>query len=185
MGTEKFCVSDIFFFFFFGCTPFPLCQFSSLFSLTCLLPFQSDIPFRWSLNQLFFTPACHCGNVTYHGKKQTIFISQLIFTQKVYFWSKTGQMNITIEFSIFDLVCHQVCPKRVFRSKKENLSITLEFCIFEFTYVPNFTLNRQFPFLQQICPKGVFPVRSRTNEYYYIIKHIRLTLATNFNLKQF
>ena len=51
------------------------------------------------LNQLLHP--FHFVNVTHHGKKQTILI---FWTQKIYFKCKTGQMNITIEFSIFELI---------------------------------------------------------------------------------
>ena len=61
------------------------------------------------------------------------------FAQKVYSRSKTGQMNITIVFNISELVD-----------------------------VTSFILNRQFWFWNQICPKRVFSVQSRTNEHHRI-----------------
>ena len=46
--------------------------------------------------------------------------------------------------------------KGYFWSKTEN--ITTEFCIFELVWVPNFSLDHNFHFLGQICPKRVLPV---------------------------
>ena len=48
-----------------------------------------------------------------------------------------------------------------FRSKLENVSMTIEFSIFEIVYIPNFSLKRQFWFLDQICPKKIFLVQNK------------------------
>ena len=41
-----------------------------------------------------------------------------------------------------------------------------------------------FDFLDQICPKILFPLRSRTNEHYHRIQHIRIGPGTEFCLNQ-
>ena len=43
-----------------------------------------------------------------------------------------------------------------FKSKTEKVNITTEFSIFELVYVLNFCLNWQFDLLDQICPERGF-----------------------------
>ena len=50
--------------------------------------------------------------------------------------------------------------ERYFRSKTEKVNMIFEFCIFELLKVPNFSLNWQFHFLDQICPKSVFLLKN-------------------------
>ena len=56
-----------------------------------------------NLIKLFFDTRCISQTLHTMVKKTTILIFWTKFAQKVYFWSKTGEMNITIEFSIFEL----------------------------------------------------------------------------------
>ena len=91
----------------------------------------------------------------------TIFQLELIilifwtkFAQNEYFWSKTEKLNITIEFYIFELV-----------------------------WVPNFTLNNQSWNLDQIYPKRVFSLEKEKSEHQRWVLHIRISLATKFQLK--
>ena len=76
------------------------------------------------------------------------------FTGKGYFLFKVGQANITIKFSLFELV-----------------------------YILKFILNN-FDFSDQICSKRVFPVQSSTNKHYHRIQHIEIRVGTNFHRKQ-
>ena len=73
-----------------------------------------------TLYQLFLYPF-HFANVKHFGKKWTILIFRNKFAPKKSLASKTGQMNITIEFSIFELVyalsssfgfLHHICLER-------------------------------------------------------------------------
>ena len=51
----------------------------------------------------------------------------------------------------------QVCPKAkgYFPSKTEKVKIAIEFSMFELVYMPSFTLNRQFWFIEPNLPKKV------------------------------
>ena len=40
-----------------------------------------------------------------------------------------------------------------------------------------------FDFLDQICPKRVFPVKNRKSEHHQWISHIRISVGTRFQLK--
>ena len=64
------------------------------------------------------------------------------------------------------------------------MNIIIEFCKFELVLVPNFTLNWQFWFSDQICPKRVIPVEKGKSEHYFWILHIRIRLGTKFQPKQ-
>ena len=89
------------------------------------------------------------------------------FALKGYFPFKTEEVNIAIEFFIFELVYvpnfslnWQFCvfgpdfPKKgYFQSKVEELNITIEFSIFELVLGPNFSLNWQFWFFGPHLPK--------------------------------
>ena len=50
-------------------------------------------------------------------------------------------------------------------------------------YIPNFSLNQQFWFLDQICPKRVFPVKNTENVHHHRMLHIYISLGTKFQLK--
>ena len=47
------------------------------------------------------------------------------------------------------------------RSKTKKVNITIEFYIFEIVMVPNFSLNDNFEFLDQINPKKAFLIYKR------------------------
>ena len=87
--------------------------------------------------------------------KQKIFSFWIKFAQKGYFWSKTEEMNVIIEFYIFEL-----------------------------DQVSNFNLSWQFWFfLDQICPKTVFPVVNRKSEHYHWILRTWISLNIKFQVK--
>ena len=82
---------------------------------------------------------------------------------------QTGQMNSCIELSIFELI---LAPTFVFS----------QFCLLGTVpnLVPNFILNN-FTFLNKDCPKSVFPIKNKTNEYYHQIQLFQIS----FNLLTF
>ena len=41
-----------------------------------------------------------------------------------------------------------------------------------------------FDFFDQICPKMVFPLKSRTNKHYHRIQNIPISLSTDFHFTQ-
>ena len=43
--------------------------------------------------------------------------------------------------------------------------------------------TNNFEFLDQVCPKKVFPVKNRESEYHHWILHFRINLSTKFQLK--
>ena len=96
------------------------------------------------------------GNKKFH-LKQIILSIWTKFAQKGYLWSRTGQMNITTEFSILELV-----------------------------QVPAFILSRPFEiFWTKFVQKGCFPSKAgqiKTN--YHRIQHIWISLDAKFHLKQ-
>ena len=53
-----------------------------------------------------------------------------------------------------------------------------KFCPFEVDVVPNFRLNLQFCFLDQIAPKMLFPAENRKREHHHSNLHIRICLGT-------
>ena len=65
------------------------------------------------------------------------------------------------------------------------MSTTTECCIFWLVQVPNFSSNWQFWFLNQICPKRVFPHENKISEYHHWIhfKQTILNFATKFAQK--
>ena len=145
------------------------------------------------------------------------------FAQKRYFHSKTGKVNITIEFCIFDLVYvpsfslklvsasfkasfakwlsarlwtkwlwvlvqlqslkviiltfwTKLAQRGYFWFKTEKVNSIVLF-ILKLVLVTNFSLNWQFGFSDQICEKGVSPVKSGKIKNRYSILHIRITLS--------
>ena len=87
--------------------------------------------------------------------KKTILIFKTKFAQKEYFQSKTGQMNITIEFSTFKLILE-----------------------------PCFIIIRQFYLSGLKLLKKDISLSNRTNEHHHRIQQIWISLGTKFHLKQ-
>ena len=97
--------------------------------------------------------------------KQIILVSWINVDQKWNFQSKTGQINITIEFNIFDLV-----------------------------YVPSLILNKQICYFGTNLPKSSILVQSKKSEHhssalkgYFWYKTEKLNIAiksTTFELVQ-
>ena len=127
----------------------------------------------------------------------TILPFWIKFVQKGYFWSKRENLNITTEFSMFELasapsfilnrqfwIFGQNLPtKRISRSKQD-----------KWTLPPNsdsgVSVGTKFHLKQTVLivwskftPKRVFPVQSNINEHYHQTRHIQITLGTNFHLK--
>ena len=55
--------------------------------------------------------------------------------------------------------------KGYFQLKTEKVNTTIEFCIFKLVWVPSFSWNWQFWFLDQICPKRAFAVGNRKKKW--------------------
>ena len=58
----------------------------------------------------------------------------------------------------------------------------LKFCPFEVDLVPNFSLNSQFCFLDQIAQKRLFPAENRKREHHHSNLHIWICLGTKIQL---
>ena len=69
-----------------------------------------------------------------------------------------------------------------FRSKIGNMNVTIEFWVFELVLVPISLWKYNLEFLDRICPKRVFPVKKRESEHYHWILHVRINLSTKFQL---
>ena len=87
------------------------------------------------------------------------------------------QLKLTILIS-----WNKFSQKGCFRFKTEKVNTAIEFCIFELVQVPNFILNWQFSFFDQVCTKRVFPVKNGESEHHQWILHIRISLGKNFSL---
>ena len=101
--------------------------------------------------------------------KLTIVIWTKFAKKGSYFQCKTDNIDMTIEFCIFELVFNQIslwtnnvefldqiCLTKIW-SKTEKVSIIIEFHLFKFVFVPNFSLNWQFWFfLIRFTQKGFF-----------------------------
>ena len=100
-------------------------------------------------------------------------------------------MNITVEFSLFELVqapsfilitilalLPKFSQKENLQFQRENVNLTIEFSIFELIQMPNFILS-------QICPKTVFLVQNRKSKHHRRIQDTRISIGTYFHLKHF
>ena len=78
------------------------------------------------------------------------------------------QFNLGTKLTIL-IFWNKVAQNGYFQSKLEKMDTTIEFCIFKSVYIPNFTLNWQFWFFWQICPKNYFLSKTEkvniTNEF--------------------
>ena len=106
-------------------------------------------------------------------------------------------MNSIIEFCIFKLVWVSSftlswsfwffgpnCPKQGISGWKQKkwTSLLNSAYLNEFKYrVSPWTGN--FNFLEQICPKGIFPIKNRKIEHQHWIKHIQIRLGTKFQFQ--
>ena len=95
----------------------------------------------------FFEPKL-TKNATFRWKqkKQTSPMNSAYSNKSEYQISLYTALNFETKFS----------QKGYFWSKTEKVHITIEFCISDLGLVPNSSLNWQFWFLDQICPKLVF-----------------------------
>ena len=74
--------------------------------------------------------------------------------------------------------------ERYLWSKTEKMNIIIEFCLFKLVLVPNFSLNWQFGFFWPDLPKKSFSglkLKKWAPHIFYIILHIQISLARNFN----
>ena len=71
--------------------------------------------------------------------------------------------------------------KGYFQLKTEKVNTTIEFCIFKLVWVPSFSWNWQFWFLDQICPKRAFAVGNRKKMNITI--ELRIFQSVLFQLK--
>ena len=77
-----------------------------------------------------------------------------------------------------------------FRLNTEKVNNTIEFYIFELVLGPNFGLNWQFCFLDQVCPKRVFFIQKREREvnitqtvFIFVCLFVCLFVLTNYPQK--
>ena len=88
---------------------------------------------------------------------------------------KQEKVNITIEFCTFELILILFLKKRILPMKNRKMNITIEFFIFVLVKVPNFNLNWNFDFLDQIFPKRMFGVKNGKIEHHHWILHIQIS----------
>ena len=77
-------------------------------------------------------------------------------------------------------------PKRYFQSKTGKVNIIIEFCIFKLVLVPNFSLNWQYWFFWLDLSKKVFSglkQKKWTSHVFYIMLHIQISLMWNWSSK--
>ena len=99
--------------------------------------------------------------------KLAILIFWTKFSQKEHFWSKTQNVNITIEFSIFEVIevpnislnWHlrffgpNLHKKNIYGRKEKKWASSLDWIlVFELEYIPNFCKNWQFWFFGPDSP---------------------------------
>ena len=80
-------------------------------------------------------------------------------------------------------ICTKFAQKRYFPLETEEVNIPIEFCIFELVRVPNFRLNWLIWIFRQSLPKKVFPVENRKSEHPHRILHFWISLSTKFRVK--
>ena len=126
-----------------------------------------------------------CSNFLYDLQtefqlQQIVLIFWRNFSKKGYFWSKTEknkhdhsifhiQISLSTKFhlklTIFNF-WNKCVQKGYFLSKADKMKTTIEFCIFELWSRYQISLwTNNFKFLEQICPKTLFLVRSKINEW--------------------
>ena len=69
------------------------------------------------------------------------------------------------------------------QSKQEKIDITIEFCTFELILAQNFNSNLRFWYFQPNLPKGTSSIEKIKIEHHHWILHIRISLATKFQIK--
>ena len=119
------------------------------------------------------------------------------FAQKVYFWSKTEKVSITIELCIFKWVKYQISvqtdkfdfldqiylKKGIFGRKWKKWTSPLNFAYKNQCRSKMSTQTDNFDVLDQISPRRVFLVGNRKSQHHHWILHIRIVLGTKFQLR--
>ena len=102
--------------------------------------------------------------------------------------NKHIRISLSAKFSLnwqFRFFGQNFPKKRYLQYKTEKVNTTIEFCIFELVksryQIPAWPDNLEF--LDQICPKRVFPVEHEKNKYQQWIQHIPIILVTKLQLK--
>ena len=70
-----------------------------------------------------------------------------------------------------------------FQCKTDNIDMTIEFCIFELVFNQISLWTNNVEFLDQICLTKIFMVKNRKSEHHYWIPPIQICLCTKFQLK--
>ena len=78
----------------------------------------------------------------------------------------------------------QIFTKELFPSKVGQMNITIEFGIIELVQLLKFILMNSFDFSNQIRPKMVFLIQNRICEHHHSMRHIRINLDDEFCLHQ-
>ena len=73
--------------------------------------------------------------------------------------------------------------KGYFRSKTKNLNIIIEFCMFELVYVPNFSLKQEFWLFGPNLPKKGISSQKQKRQSHQWVLHIRISVGTKFEHK--
>ena len=135
--------------------------------------------------------------------KYAVLICWTKYGGRRYFWSKTEELKITLEFRIFKLAYQpsfifseqfwflglNLLQKRYFWSKREKNDYHHEVQHIEITRDGQVLLdtdNLDFlgPNLHKIYTKRVFSTQNRESEHRYEIQQIKISLTAKFHLKE-
>ena len=113
----------------------------------------------------------------------------------MHFLDNTCKIKLYIELYILEIVLHQINPKGYIWYPKKSRNITIKFKSRKnehhhwILYI-RISLSTKFQlkltvllFLDQICPKKVFPSQNRKSEHHNWILHVRISRGTKFQLK--
>ena len=128
----------------------------------------------WTNNFNFLIQICH-------KKDTTLVQTKTKNTTTGFFIFELDYIKFQLKLTIF-IFWTKLVQKEYF--EKYAVNITIEFCIFELFSVANFTLNKHFWILDQICPEKVFRIKTKRIEHLRWILHIRISLSTKFQLNR-
>ena len=97
-------------------------------------------------------------------------INHCIYNQIQHIWISVGNSVYLKRRGL--IFWTKFAQKGYFCSKRENLNITVEFRIFELVYKPNFILNRQLWFFGPNLPKKGISHQKQDKWHHYQIHHI-------------
>ena len=99
-------------------------------------------------------------------------------------WTAPLQISLGRKFQLkvtIFIFWAKFAPKSISNLHQKKMNTTIKFCIFKSVYIPNFSLNWQFNFFDQIFPTNYFQSKTEkmdiANEF-YIFESV---LATNFS----